>query len=129
MNPNNIILSGLVAAAAVSAVSAQTVINSNFTTSATLTLANSPYKLQGDIYVLPGATLTIQAGVVFRSTANSTLAVARGAQIIANGNKDQPIVFTSSADTGAYRQLANNEWGNLTIMGSGYISEDEIPSN
>ena len=129
MNPHQILISGLVAAAAASAVSAQTIISSNFATSTTLTLANSPYQLQGDIYVLPGATLTIQAGVQFRSAANSTLAVTRGAQIIANGTKDAPIVFTSSADTGVYRQLANNEWGNLTIMGSGYISEDEIPSN
>ena len=108
---------------------AQTVINTDFTTSATLTLANSPYQLDGDIYVLPGATLTIEAGVRFASTSNSTLAITRGAQIIANGTKDAPIVFTSVNDTGVYRQLANNEWGNLTIMGSGYISEDEIPSN
>ena len=108
---------------------AQTIINSSISTSTTLTLANSPYALDGDIYVLPGATLTIEAGVRFESNANSTLAVARGAQIIANGTKDAPIVFTSAHDTGVYRQLANNEWGNLTVMGSGYISEDEIPSN
>ena len=108
---------------------AQTIINSSISTSTTLTLANSPYALDGDIYVLPGATLTIEAGVRFESNANSTLAVARGAQIIANGTKDAPIVFTSANDTGVYRQLANNEWGNLTVMGSGYISEDEIPSN
>lgn len=129
MNRHPIALSGLVAIAAASAVSAQTVINSDFATSATLSLANSPYQLQGDIYVLPGATLTIEAGVRFESTSNSTLAVTRGAQIIANGTADRPIVFTSTQDTGSYRQLANNEWGNLTIMGAGYISEDEIPTN
>ncbi|MEZ6037083.1 MAG: hypothetical protein R3F29_06360 [Planctomycetota bacterium] len=109
-------------------VAAQTIVTGNISTSTTLTLANSPYQLQGDVYVLPGATLTIEAGCVFRSTANSTLAVCRGAQIFAVGTQDAPIVFTSSADTGAYR-VANNEWGNLTVMGSGYVSEDEIPTN
>jgi hypothetical protein len=125
----NYLVPALVSSVVASMATAQTVINTNITTSTTLTLANSPYALDGDIYVLPGATLTIEAGVRFESNLNSTLAVARGAQIIANGTLEAPIVFTSAADTGVYRQLANNEWGNLTIMGSGYISEDEIPSN
>src|SRR5690606_27287308 len=123
----NYLVPALVTSVVATMASAQTVINTSFATSTTLTLANSPYALDGDIYVLPGATLTIEAGVQFRSIANSTLAVARGAQIIANGTQDAPIIFTSANDTGVYRQLANNEWGNLTIMGSGYISEDEIP--
>ena len=123
------LLSAVIGSTLATNATAQTLINTDFATSATLTLANSPYALDGDIYVLPGATLTIEAGVRFESTANSTLAITRGAQIIANGTKDAPIVFTSQNDTGVYRQLANNEWGNLTIMGAGYISEDEIPSN
>ena len=126
---NTSLLSAVIGSTLATNATAQTLINTDFATSATLTLANSPYALDGDIYVLPGATLTIEAGVRFESTANSTLAITRGAQIIANGTKDAPIVFTSQNDTGVYRQLANNEWGNLTIMGAGYISEDEIPSN
>lgn len=129
MNHQKILISTLFGCLAGAAATGQTVINSDIATSTTLTLANSPYALDGDIYVLPGATLTIEAGVRFESTSNSTLAVTRGAQIIANGTKDQPIVFTSQNDNGVYRQLANNEWGNLTIMGAGYISEDEIPTN
>lgn len=129
MHSYHFFISGAAILALATVAKAQTVITNDFATSATLTLANSPYQLQGDVYVLPGATLTIEAGVRFESTANSTLAVTRGAQIIANGTKDAPIVFTSVNDTGVYRQLANNEWGNLTIMGAGYISEDEIPTN
>ena len=118
--------------------SAQIVISSNISTSTTWT-SNNVYQLQGDIYVEPGATLTIQAGTVIASTNNSTLAVCRGAQIIANGTATAPIIMTSDDDrltwtggnpqTGTYRQLANNEWGNLTIMGSGYISENQIGTN
>ncbi len=118
--------------------SAQIVISSNITTSTTWT-ANNVYQLQGDIYVEPGATLTIQAGTVIASTNNSTIAVCRGAQIIANGTATSPIIFTSDDDrltwtggnpeTGTYRQNANNEWGNLTIMGSAYISENQIGTN
>ncbi|MEZ6037082.1 MAG: hypothetical protein R3F29_06355 [Planctomycetota bacterium] len=120
---------GLVLALGVTAAaSAQTIVTGNISTSTTLTLANSPYQLQGDVYVLPGATLTIEAGVVFRSAANSTLAVCRGAQIFAVGTQDAPITFTSTNDNGTYR-VANNEWGNLTLMGSAYVSEDEIPTN
>lgn len=121
-----------------SAGSAQIVISSNITTSTTWVAANV-YALQGDIYVEPGATLTIQAGTVIASLNNSTLAVCRGAQIIANGTATSPIIFTSDNDratwtagnpeTGTYRQTANNEWGNVTIMGSGYISENQVGTN
>jgi len=119
---------------------AQTVItiNANISTSTTWT-ANNVYALSGDIYVLPGATLTIQPGTVVASPGNSTLAVCRGAQIIANGTRTAPIIMTSTADratwtngdptTGTFRQLANNEWGNLTIMGAAYISENQIGTN
>mgnify|MGYP003340081395 CR=1 FL=1 len=83
-------------------------------------------------YVLPGATLTIQAGTVIKSAAlpHSTLCVCRGAQIIANGTATQPIVFTSTADDlVTYRQNANTEWGGLLICGDAYISENQVLTN
>ena len=138
MNRNRFLQGIALATGLASAASAQVIVNTNITTSTTWTNGNV-YQLQGDIYVEPGATLTIQAGTVIASTNNSTLAVCRGAQIIANGTADQPIVMTSDDDratwtggnpkTGTFRQLKNNEWGNLTIMGSGYISENQIGTN
>lgn len=117
---------------------AQIIVSANITTSTTWT-ANNVYALSGDIYVEPGATLTIQAGTVIASLNNSTLAICRGAQILANGTAQNPIIFTSDNDrstwsngnpeTGSYRQLANNEWGNVSIMGSGYISENQVGTN
>ena len=124
----------------VGAASAQTIINvsSDIAVSTTWT-ANNVYNLTQQIYVLPGATLTIQAGTVVASTTNvgGSLAVTRGAQIFVNGTEQNPVIMTSTADqatwvggnpkTGTWRQGAN-EWGNLTIMGSAYISENLNPA-
>lgn len=117
---------------------AQIIVSSDITTSTTWT-SNNVYQLANDIYVRPGATLTIQAGTVIASPSAGSLAICRGAQLIANGTVDNPIVMTSTADratwnsgdpkTGSFRQLANNEWGNLTIMGNAYMCENQIVSN
>lgn len=124
------------------------VVNSNITTSTTWT-NNNVYRLQGQIYVLNGATLTIQPGTVIASTptvnGSGSLAITRGSKIIANGTCQDPIIFTSTADvntwaalpahptgrnpkTGTWRE-ACNEWGNVTIMGQAYISNSHIGSN
>ncbi len=106
----------------------------------TVWTADNTYNLQDQIYVLPGATLTIQAGTLVASTTDlgGSLAVTRGAQIFVRGTKTNPVIMTSTADvatwvdgcpqTGTWREEAN-EWGNLTIMGRGYISEDATPGN
>ncbi len=113
---------------------AEILVTSNIATSTTWT-ANNTYNLQQQIYVLPGATLTIEPGTIIASDTGigGSLAVCRGAQIIADGTQSAPIIFTSKADvatwssgnpqTGTWRAAAN-EWGNLTIMGSAYISEN-----
>ncbi len=130
----------VLAAAALSAVaSAQVNVSSNITTSTTWT-ANNVYNLVGQIYVTNGATLTIEPGTVIASTANAggSLAVTRGSKIVAVGTAAAPIIFTSTNDTatwvggdpktGTWRPAAN-EWGNLTVMGNAYISEDAIVTN
>ena len=124
---------------------AQVVVTANISTSTTWT-ANNYYDLQAQIYVLPGATLTIEAGTVIASSpipasnppAGGSLAVCKGAQIFVNGTQDKPVIMTSSADLATWAPLAGhptgknpktgtwreacNEWGNLTVMGAGYIS-------
>lgn len=125
----------------VSAVAAQTEVkvSTDIATSTTWT-ANNTYNLQKQIFVLPGATLTIQAGTVIASDTNlgGSLAVAKGAQIYVQGTEQKPVIMTSKADvatwkngdprTGTWRESAN-EWGNLTIMGAAYISEDKPGGN
>jgi len=118
---------------------ADILVTSNISTSTTWT-ANNTYNLQTQIYVLPGATLTIEPGTIIASTTNAggSLAVCRGAQIFVLGNQNSPVIMTSQADkatwtggnpkTGTWREAAN-EWGNLTVMGAAYVSENAVGGN
>lgn len=120
-----------------SAFAADIDVTSNIAVSTTWTAGNT-YRLQGEIYVLPGATLTIEGGTVISSPVGGALGVARGAQIFALGEAGAPIIFTSPQDaatwtagdpqTGEWRASAA-EWGSLILMGAAYVSEDEIPTN
>lgn len=109
------------------------------------TLAGSPYRLKGQVYFTGGATLTIDAGVIVASLPadQGSLAICRDAQIFVNGTQERPVIMTSTNDvatwigttgsgatqipgdpkTGTWREAAN-EWGNLTIMGNAFISEN-----
>src|SRR5262249_33952732 len=114
-------------------------VSSNISTSSTWVSTNV-YHLTTQIYVLPGATLTIEAGTVVasRPVQQGGLAVGRGGQIFALGTKCKPIIMTSTADTatwehndpstGQWRE-ASAEWGNITLMGEALISEDAIGTN
>jgi hypothetical protein len=113
---------------------AEILVTSDISTSTTWT-ADNTYNLQDQIYVLPGATLTIEAGTVVASTTDlgGSLAVCRGAMLFVQGTQAEPVIMTSTADvatwtggdpkTGTWREEAN-EWGNLTIMGEAYVSEN-----
>ncbi len=103
----------------------------------TVWTANHRYNLQNQIYVLEGASLTIEAGTIVASTptvnGGGSLAVIRGAQIFVNGSVDKPVIMTSTNDTATWTggdpktgtwRPACSEWGNLTVMGRAYISEN-----
>ncbi len=135
------LLAGAALAGAASPAWSQINVSSNISTSTTWT-ANNTYNLTQQIYVLPGATLTIQPGTVVASTptvnGSGSLAVCRGAQIFVQGTQTSPVVMTSTNDTATWIggdphtgtwHLGANEWGNLTIMGEGYISENATAGN
>ena len=86
--------------------------------------ASNEYQLVGQIYVLPGATLTIEAGTLIRSLVadQGSLAVCRGAKIFVMGTKDAPVIMTGENDTLTAWHEGSNEWGNLTIMGNALVS-------
>src|SRR5262245_34834111 len=143
MSVNDSVWKALLAGAALAGAAppawSQINVSSNIATSTTWT-ANNTYNLTKQIYVLPGATLTIEAGTLIASTTNGggSLAVCKGAQIYVQGTERKPVIFTSTADvatwtggnpkTGTWR-VAANEWGNLTVMGGAYISENAIAGN
>lgn len=112
-------LMGATAAAGIAGAANVTVTN-DITTSTTWNATNI-YNLTKQVYVRPGATLTIPAGTVCKSSQGS-LAVARGGKIYVNGTKDAPVIMTSTNDTMTSWREGANEWGNLTIMGKGLVS-------
>jgi hypothetical protein len=121
---------GTAAIAAGTATAADITISGDITTSQVWT-KNNVYKLVGQVYVLPGATVTIEAGTVIASQAGGSLAIMRDARIVANGTAEEPIIFTSATDRATWTpsnpqgvwRAACKEWGNLTIMGNGYIGK------
>lgn len=60
-----------------------------------------------------GVTLTIDAGVHFRSSGRGSLIISRGSKIMANGTAAAPIIM-SSKDAGYEDQ---GEWGGLVLQG------------
>jgi hypothetical protein len=82
----------------------------------TLTYPNI-YNLKGFVYVVAGATLTIEPGVIVKGAKASkgTLIVERGGQIIAQGTKERPIVFTSAQAPGSRKP---GDWGGLILLGN-----------
>ena len=89
----------LVALAMALSVGAETYVTDDITTDQLWTPAGSPYIIQADISVTSGATLTIQsspsAGVVVAFDGYWELDTAYDGHIVAEGNSDHHVVFTS----------------------------------
>ncbi len=103
-------------------------------TSDTTWYATNEYILNGKIYVLSNATLTIEPGTVIKGKTGtpgdpntvSALFITRGAKIIAEGTWDRPIIFTSDQDdvTDPFDLplFARGLWGGLVILGNARIN-------
>lgn len=90
-------------------------VNTDIAANTTWT-SNNVYLLSGVIYVNSGVTLTIQPGTVIRgASGNSSLLVARGGKVNAEGTVCNPIVFTSNAAPGS---RAAGQWGGVLILGN-----------
>tara|TARA_B100001093_G_scaffold497473_1_gene544459 strand:+ start:176 stop:760 length:585 start_codon:yes stop_codon:yes gene_type:complete len=110
--------------------------------------ASKIWLLKGRVSVESGATLTIPAGTIIKAASGtgadaSTLIIARGGKIIANGTTDAPIIMTSVSDNievgGSYPTSGaalnvdtRGLWGGLLILGrapssfSGDVTELQI---
>ena len=89
------------------------ILSGKINTDRTLKSGNT-YKLRGIVYIVDGAKLTIEPGVIIQGEKSSrgTLVITRGTQILANGTVDKPIIFTSDAATPAM-----GDWGGIVILG------------
>ena len=77
--------------------------------------ASNTYTVRGIVYVTNGAKLTIEPGTVIHgeSSSKGALVITRGCQIIADGTKDKPIIFTSDAS-----DPKSGDWGGVVICGN-----------
>jgi len=108
---------------------AQNVIAPRTITTNTTWTKNNTYFLEGYVFVTNNATLTIQPGTVVKGRVSSgataaALVITRGSKIVADGTKEEPIVFTSELD-----QLNGNLgpqdvglWGGLIVLGNASIN-------
>lgn len=87
------------------------------------------YLLEGFVFVNDGQVLTIEAGTVVRFRSGqaenaSALIVARGGKIIAEGTKENPIIFTSEHDNlqGSVAKDERGLWGGLVILGNAPVN-------
>lgn len=80
------------------------------------------YLLNGWVYIDSLVTLTIQPGTLIRGDkANKgAIIVERGGKLIANGNKNEPIVFTSNLPDGS---RAAGDWGGIILCGRAQINQ------
>ena len=102
----------------------------------TLTLtADNEWLLDGYVYVEEGACLVIEPGTVVKGKTvpttgdlTSSLIVARGGKIIADGTADAPIIFTGELDdlstTTDLTADDNQTWGGLIILGNSIVGEE-----
>ena len=77
-------------------------------------VAGSPYRLIGDVTVVPGVALTIEAGVAVMGNSGTRLLIQ--GQLTAIGTSEQTILFTSSTNSGP------NQWVGLVFdQGKGVL--------
>lgn len=81
----------------------------------TLTKSNK-YLLRGQVFVREGRTLTIEPGTVIfgDKRTRGVLVIDKGGRLVAEGTRENPIVFTSNQEEGVRDR---GDWGGLVILG------------
>jgi hypothetical protein len=82
------------------------------------------YNLRGVVYVVDGATLTIEPGVIIKGDkwSKGTLVIERGGKLIAAGTQEKPIVFTSAQAKGSRKP---GDWGGIILLGKAPNNKSE----
>lgn len=84
---------------------------------ATQTLTkDKKYLLKGQVFVRDGRTLTIEPGTIIfgDKRTRGVLVIDKGGRLIADGTRENPIVFTSNQEEGVRDR---GDWGGLVILG------------
>jgi hypothetical protein len=96
------------------------ILTEDITTSTTFTKDNV-YKIPRlkQLFVQPGATLTLEPGTTIQGGQGSVLVITRGAKIMAVGTAAEPITLTTDQPEG---QRTSGYWGGLLILGGAPIN-------
>ncbi|MCY4187880.1 MAG: hypothetical protein OXD30_05300 [Bryobacterales bacterium] len=91
------------------------------------------YRIRHQVFVNPGATLTIEAGTLIQAQGqNAVIVVERGAKIMAEGRREAPIVMTCDQPLGLRESGC---WAGLIVLGNAPMTrgtgfaEGVIPEN
>ena len=81
--------------------------------------ASNYYTLEGLVYVMDGATLTVPPCTRIEGDGSTlgTLIVTRGGRLVADGKVDAPILFTSPNTAVAGVDAEPGDWGGVVILG------------
>ena len=106
-----------------------TIVDDGNGTGTTTWKSGKTYYLQGFVFVNEGQILSIEPGCVIKGKAGqgenaSALIVSRGGKIIAEGNADNPIIFTAEADdlNGSVSITDRGLWGGLIVLGKAELN-------
>ena len=97
----------------------QTIVVEDHISESTTWESQNTYILEKPIFVVDDSVLTIEAGTQILGDGGA-LIVTRGAQLRADGTKEEPIVFTSGTDT-----PTTGDWGGVALMGSAQTNDDD----
>ena len=113
-----------------------TITDSDLTETSDVTwTSDQEYFLDGYVFLEAGGKLTIEAGTVIKGISTPTtgdnasaLIITKGAQIFAQGNSSEPIIFTSEFDDVTDNNELDDEdkglWGGIIILGNGIVGVD-----
>jgi len=82
------------------------------------------YRLQSNVIVAPGVTLSVEPGTTIASDFKVMLLVQRGGRLAAAGSKEQPITFTSSKPEGS---RAPGDYRGVVLIGDGLSHSTTAP--
>ena len=78
------------------------------------------YKINYQVFVNDGATLTLEPGtLILASGQNAVIVVEKGGKIMANGRREAPIVMTCDADVG---ERFSGCWAGLIVLGDAVVT-------
>lgn len=89
--------------------------------------AGKQYLIVNQVFVENGVTLTIPAGTVIKGdkASKGTLIVKPGGALVANGESNNPVVFTSNQPIGARDR---GDWGGVVMLGSAFVNQTSLPA-